>query len=50
MIMLNITQTYSKQADVVLYNGDCRDLLKQIPEQEAMLIVTSPPYNVGKEY
>lgn len=47
---MKIVESYSKDADVVLFRGDCRDLLKQIPNGEAMLIVTSPPYNVGKEY
>jgi len=47
---MKISDSYSKNANVVLYRGDCRDLLKQIPNGEAMLIVTSPPYNVGKEY
>lgn len=50
MKILKITQNYNKESDVVLFSGDCRDLLKQIPNEEAMLIVTSPPYNVGKEY
>jgi len=26
------------------------DLLKQIPDGAARLIVTSPPYNIGKKY
>ncbi len=34
----------------VLYPGDCLKLLKQIPDEEIQLIVTSPPYNIGKEY
>jgi adenine-specific DNA-methyltransferase len=48
--MIKIAENYSRDAHVVLHTGDCRDLLKQIPDGEAMLIVTSPPYNVGKEY
>ncbi len=35
---------------VVLYPGDCLKLLKQIPDEKIQLIVTSPPYNIGKEY
>lgn len=45
-----ISPQYSENADVVLFNGECLDLLKQIPDEAAMLVVTSPPYNLGKEY
>lgn len=30
--------------------GDCRELLKQIPDNSVNLVVTSPPYNIGKPY
>ncbi len=35
---------------MVLYHGDCRDLLSTIPPGIVRLIVTSPPYNIGKAY
>ena len=35
---------------IVLYPGDCMDLLKTIPDNSLQLIITSPPYNIGKEY
>jgi len=35
---------------VVVYPGDCLQLLKQIPDGSLQLVVTSPPYNIGKEY
>jgi adenine-specific DNA-methyltransferase len=38
------------EADAVLYPGDCLHLLKQIPDRSVQLVVTSPPYNIGKEY
>lgn len=41
---------YDKHEELVLFAGDCRDLLKQVPSNTVQLIVTSPPYNVGKEY
>ncbi|MBS3174302.1 site-specific DNA-methyltransferase [Candidatus Woesearchaeota archaeon] len=47
---MKITSNYSKDSDVTLYHGDTVELLKNIPDKEAMLIVTSPPYNIGKEY
>lgn len=47
-------QLVSSQFDLgalaVVYHGDCRDLLRQIPDQAIQLVVTSPPYNVGKSY
>lgn len=49
---LTIASTYTTEADVVLYLGDRLELLDQIKQSgdQARLIVTSPPYNVGKEY
>ena len=35
---------------IVVYPGDCLDLLKSIPDESLQLVVTSPPYNIGKEY
>ena len=47
---LKITGKFDIDADVVLYLGDTLDLLKQIPNKTAGLVVTSPPYNIGKPY
>lgn len=33
-----------------LYAGDCLDLIKRIPDESVDLIVSSPPYCIGKEY
>jgi len=33
-----------------IIHGDCRDVLHKLPEESIDLVVTSPPYNVGKEY
>ena len=35
---------------VTLYHGDCVDFLETIPDESVQLVVTSPPYNIGKEY
>jgi adenine-specific DNA-methyltransferase len=35
---------------VLLYEGDCVELLRRLPEGLVDLTVTSPPYNIGKEY
>lgn len=33
-----------------VFQGDCIDLLKQLPSGVVDLVVSSPPYNIGKEY
>lgn len=33
-----------------LHFGSCYDFIKTIPSESIKLIVTSPPYNIGKEY
>jgi adenine-specific DNA-methyltransferase len=38
----------SEQA--VVHAGNCMDLLASIPDETVQLIVTSPPYNIGKKY
>jgi len=35
---------------ITLYKGDCSELLSQIPDESVDLIVTSPPYCMGKAY
>jgi adenine-specific DNA-methyltransferase len=34
----------------VIFPGDCIDLLARVPDGTVDLVVSSPPYNVGKEY
>jgi len=47
---LNIVETFNQSEHIVVYPGDCIDLLKTIPDESLQLVVTSPPYNLGKEY
>lgn len=47
---MRLVRNYSKETDVILHVGDTRTLLAQIPNNQVQLIITSPPYNVGKEY
>lgn len=42
-------EAYYSAKGIALYHGDCIDLIPQVEERPA-LIVTSPPYNIGKEY
>ncbi len=45
-----IADVFSPSESIVIYLGDCLDLLRSIPDESLQLIVTSPPYNIGKEY
>lgn len=47
---LKIRSRFSATNDVTLFTGDCLNLLKSIPSMSVRLIVTSPPYNIGKSY
>ena len=46
----SISKNYSKTSVATLFLGNCLDLLSEIPDKEAKLIITSPPYNIGKSY
>lgn len=46
----SIAETYARNARIVVYEGDCRNFLRQFPKHSVQLVVTSPPYNLGKEY
>lgn len=47
---LSIASAFAPKERAVVHSGDCMTLLKTIPAQSVQLIVTSPPYNLGKEY
>ncbi len=47
---INISKQFSIDERIVVHSGDCMDLLKGIPDGSLQLVVTSPPYNIGKEY
>jgi len=47
---INISNQFALTKDIVIYPGNCLDFLKNIPDEAFQLIVTSPPYNIGKEY
>lgn len=50
MDKVKIASKFDRTADYVLFEGDCLDLLVQIPDRFVKLVVTSPPYNLGKPY
>jgi adenine-specific DNA-methyltransferase len=45
-----ISEEFTASESAVVYPGNCLDLLKTIPDESIQLVVTSPPYNIGKEY
>ena len=46
-----ISSTFnSANEDHVIFNGDARDLMKSMPDESVKLVITSPPYNIGKVY
>ena len=50
MSIVRTASQFNPDADLVLYEGDCLDLLPHIPSGFVKLVVTSPPYNLGKPY
>lgn len=47
---MRIARHFLIENRITLYQGDCLDMLKGIPNSSVSLVVTSPPYNIGKEY
>ena len=45
-----IADRFSPSESAVVFPGDCLDFLRSCPDETFQLIVTSPPYNIGKEY
>ncbi|VEP13791.1 Methyltransferase [Hyella patelloides LEGE 07179] len=46
----SIETEFNTDANLVLKLGDVEDFLSTIPDNSITLIVTSPPYNLGKKY
>lgn len=45
-----IVDNFDLEHRIVLHCGDTLDFLKILPDETAKLIITSPPYNLGKQY
>lgn len=45
-----LSDKFNPNNSITLFHGDCLKLLKSIPNNSVSLVVTSPPYNIGKEY
>ena len=46
----SVSEMYDAAASFSFYNGDCLDFLRTVPDGAVRLVVTSPPYNIGKSY
>lgn len=45
-----IANNFAPDAEVVLLSGDSAKTLTSLPDESVKLVITSPPYNLGKEY
>ncbi len=45
-----ISSEFKNDADIVIFNGDVNDFIGTLPDASVKLIITSPPYNLGKTY
>ena len=45
-----IKKRFHADSKLVLYHGDANKFLRTIPDETVSLIITSPPYNIGKDY
>jgi len=48
--MARIYNKFTEKAEVIINNGSCYDFVKTVPDKSVTLVITSPPYNIGKKY
>ena len=41
---------FNNKSDVIFLEGDCLESIKSIPNESVNLVISSPPYNLNKEY
>jgi site-specific DNA-methyltransferase (adenine-specific)/adenine-specific DNA-methyltransferase len=46
----SVYDQYHPDAKIILHHGDALEFLHSIPDNCIKLVITSPPYNVGKRY
>lgn len=47
---MRVYKNYRQCNTVTLHNGDCIELLRKLPDASVDLVITSPPYCIGKAY
>ncbi|NJL92701.1 MAG: site-specific DNA-methyltransferase [Anaerolineae bacterium] len=45
-----ILEQFAPESNLILFPGDAIDFLASLPSESVNLIITSPPYNLGKAY
>ena len=45
-----VSNSYASDYDLLIGQNDSLEFLKTVPDKSIKLIVTSPPYNIGKVY
>lgn len=45
-----IETSFKSDAEIIIFSGDVNEFVAQVPDNSVALVVTSPPYNLGKEY
>ncbi len=45
-----IQERFQPSEHIIVHPGDRLELLRRVPAESFQLVVTSPPYNIGKEY
>lgn len=45
-----VQTSFRSDAEAVIFAGDVNQFISQVPDNSVALVVTSPPYNLGKEY
>lgn len=49
-LLAGLGSPFARGEDYAVYNGNCIELLGELPDNSIDLTLTSPPYNIGKEY
>jgi len=45
-----IETNFNPKAEIIMFPGDVGEFISQVPDNSVALVITSPPYNLGKEY
>jgi adenine-specific DNA-methyltransferase len=45
-----VSSQFNRKSRAIILEGDAAETLKSVPDQTVKLIITSPPYNIGKAY
>lgn len=45
-----VDKSFSESARAISLRGNCLETLRTVPSASVQLVVTSPPYNIGKDY